>query len=40
MRSVRPSRITSAPVYETFGAEIGTDLLNRVQEFLADPANQ
>ena len=30
----------SAPVYETFGAEIGTDLLNRVQEFLADPANQ
>ena len=30
----------SAPVYEIFGAEIGTDLLNRVQEFLADPANQ
>ena len=30
----------SAPVYDTFGAEIGTDLLNRVQEFLADPANQ
>ena len=29
-----------APVYEKFGAEIGTDLLNRVQEFLADPANQ
>ena len=29
-----------APVYEKFGEEIGTDLLNRVQEFLADPANQ
>ncbi len=28
------------PVYEEFGKEIGTDLLNRVQEFLADPANQ
>ncbi len=30
----------SAPVYETFGEEIGVDLLARVQEFLADPANQ
>ena len=29
-----------APVYEQFGEEIGVDLLNRVQEFLADPANQ
>jgi C4-dicarboxylate-binding protein DctP len=30
----------SKPVYEKFGQDIGTDLLNRVQEFLADPANQ
>ncbi len=30
----------AAPVYEKFGQEIGVDLLNRVQEFLADPANQ
>ena len=30
----------SEPVYEIFGEEIGTDLLNRVREFLADPANQ
>lgn len=28
------------PVYEKFGEEIGTDLLDRVQAFLADPANQ
>ena len=30
----------SEPVYEIFGKEIGVDLLNRVREFLADPANQ
>jgi len=30
----------SEPVYEIFGEEIGTDLLGRVREFLADPANQ
>jgi C4-dicarboxylate-binding protein DctP len=29
----------SEPVYEIFGEEIGTDLLGRVREFLADPAN-
>ncbi|MDY4105867.1 MAG: DctP family TRAP transporter solute-binding subunit [Oscillospiraceae bacterium] len=33
-------REASEPVYEKFGEEIGTDLLNRVREFLADPANQ
>ena len=30
----------SEPVYEIFGEQIGVDLLNRVREFLADPANQ
>ena len=30
----------SEPVYEIFGEQIGTDLLGRVREFLADPANQ
>ena len=30
----------SEPVYEEFGAEIGTEILDKVREFLADPANQ
>ena len=30
----------SMPVYDTFGAEIGADLIKEVQDFLAKPENQ
>ncbi len=33
-------RVASAPVYEKFAAEIGPEVLTKVQEFLAKPENQ